>query len=66
MSRDEILGQYIQGRCGVAWTWPVLPCPVPTCPGAADAAAPTPPSTRAKTRIPRFAQVRTAPVEGMR
>ena len=56
-----ILGQYIQGNlwCVVAWTWPVLPCPCD-----ADAAAPTLPSTRARTRIPRFTQVRTVPVAG--
>ena len=62
MSRDEILGQYIQGRSGLDWTWlVVLPCP-----GDADAAAPRPPSTRARTTIPRIAQARTAPVEGIR
>jgi hypothetical protein len=58
-----ILGQYIQGNlwCAVAWTWP---WPVLLCPCDADAAAPTLPSTRARTRIPRFTQMRTVPVAG--
>jgi len=50
------LDQYIQGKLwfAFAWTWPVWPW----CPGDADAAAPILPSTRARTRIPRFAQAR--------